>query len=222
MEKKVRVSPSIIAIDYNDEEKLSVALGQLKAAKVSLLHLDVMDGKFVPEKTFGPEFVQKMRNNTDFLLDTHLMVASPEKVVDKYISAGADIITFHYEAASDIENLLNKIKANGLLAGVSIKPQTDVSVLAPFIKAGLIDLVLVMSVEPGACGRPFDESSIEKIKRLRQMSSKIDIAIDGGINVGNIARVVDAGANIVVAGSGIFKTEDPVAAIKALRQYKRN
>lgn len=220
MERKVRVSPSIIAIDITDDKKISEAVNILKEAKVELLHLDVMDGKFVPEKTFEADFVQKMHNETDFILDTHLMVDSPELVIDKYIEAGADILTVHYESTNNLEALLKKIKSKGLLAGVSIKLDTHIEVLLPYLKAKLIDVILVMSVEPGACGRPFDERVLNKISALREISPKVDIEVDGGINLGNIEAVVDAGANIVVSGSAIFKSENPVQTIKDMKCYR--
>lgn len=220
MERKVKVSPSIIATDYNNSEKIAEAIRILNEGKVALLHLDVMDGKFVPATTFGVEFVQKMHSETDFLLDVHLMVDSPDEIIEDYIDSGADILTIHYEATSNIEWCLRKIKLCGALAGVAINPSTDVSVLTPYIKSKLIDLVVIMSVEPGACGRPFDERAIDKVKALRELSSKIDIEVDGGINLDNIAKVVEAGANIVVAGSAIFKSEDPVSGIKEMSGYK--
>jgi len=220
MEKKMRISPSIIAVDMNNEEKLNSALNLLKETKVALLHLDVMDGKFVKEKTFNESFVKKMHNETDFLLDTHLMVENPEEVLDDYIDAGADILTVHYESTSNLEWCLRKIKTSGLLAGVSIKLDTHIEVLMPYLKSKLIDLVLVMSVEPGACGRTFDERALNKIQALRELSSKIDIEVDGGINLANIERVVNAGANIVVSGSAIFNSENPAEVIKEMTRYR--
>lgn len=220
MERKVKVSPSIIATDYKSPQKVSEAINILNEGKVALVHLDVMDGKFVPATTFGVDFVQKMHSETDFLLDVHLMVESPDEVIEDYIDSGADILTIHYEATSNVEWCLRKIRLCGALAGVAINPNTDVSVLEPYIKAKLIDLVVVMSVEPGACGRAFDARAIGKVKALRELSSKIDIEVDGGINVDNIARVVDAGANIVVAGSAIFNANDPVSVIKEMSSYK--
>ena len=220
MKKKLRISPSIIAVDYNSQTELNEAIAIMKKAHISMMHLDVMDGKFVPTKTFDAEFVKKMRDETDFLLDVHLMVKDPEKVIDEYIEAGADILTVHYESTKDLEGVLRRIKANGLLAGVSLKIETEIDVLAPLIKNNLIDVVLIMSVEPGACGRPFDASVLSKIRSLRELNSKLEISVDGGINQTNIKEVVEAGANIAVAGSAIFGTENPLDAIRTMRGNK--
>lgn len=220
MERKVKISPSIIATDYKSSQKISEVINILNEGKVALVHLDVMDGKFVPATTFGVDFIKKMHSDTDFLLDVHLMVEMPDEMIEDYIDSGADILTIHYEATSNIEWCLRKIRLCGALAGVAISPNTDVSVLEPYIKAKLIDIVVVMSVEPGACGRVFDERAIGKIKSLREQSSKIDIEVDGGINLDNILQVVEAGANIVVAGSAIFNANDPVGVIREMSSYK--
>ena len=220
MGKKVRISPSIIAVQYNNEDKLKEALDVIRSSRLSLLHLDVMDGKFVPAKHLDSNFVQKMREQTDFILDVHLMVQNPENVIQEYIDAGADILTIHAEATSDTRNTLQKIRSSGVLAGVAIKPDTPVSAIKKLIDEGLVDMVLVMSVEPGACGRPFDQRALEKIRELRTYSSKLDIEVDGGINNDNLPSVVDAGANLVVSGSHIFGAVDPKAVIKSMKGYR--
>lgn len=220
MNQRVRISPSIIATDYKNEDNLDNALRVLKQAKVPLLHLDVMDGKFVENTTFGPEFVSKMRDKTDFILDTHLMIENPEDHIQEYIRAGADILSVHYESTKNLEATLKDIRDAGLLAGVSIKLETPVEELESLIKNKLVDLVLVMSVEPGDCGRAFDERALEKIATLRSYSSKLDIEVDGGINPDNIMLVVEAGANIVVSGSAIFKSDNPVETIKSMKGYR--
>lgn len=220
MRKKVRISPSIIATDYKSEEGLNNALSILKRSRISLLHLDVMDGVFVPNITFGAEFVSKMRDKTDFILDTHLMIEHPEEHIDEYVKAGANILTVHYEATKNLEETLKNIRDAGLLAGVSIKLETPVEKLEKIITEDLVDVILVMSVEPGDSGRPFDERAIEKIRTLRGYSSKLDIEVDGGINAFNIEKVVEAGANLVVAGSSIFRSENPIEAIKSMKGYR--
>ena len=220
MIKKVRVSPSIIAVDYNDTQKLESALQMLKKTRNPLLHLDVMDGKFVPEKNLGIEFVSKMQEETDFILDVHLMVENPETVIDEYIRVGADILTIHSEAVGDLASVLQKIKSSGVLAGVAIKLDTSIDEIKDYIKKDLIDVVLVMSVEPGACGRAFNEKALAKIRSLRKLSSRLEIEVDGGINLQNISSVVDAGANIVVSGSAIFGASDPRKVIKEMRGYR--
>lgn len=220
MKKKVRISPSIIAANYKTEDGLNQAIDIIKKSHVPLVHLDVMDGVFVPNKTFGAEFVAKMRDKTDFILDTHLMIENPEEHIREYVEAGADILTVHFEATKNIEQILKDIRDSGLLAGVSIKLETPVETIKELVKNNLVDLVLVMSVEPGDCGREFDERAIEKIKSLREYSSKLDIEVDGGINPKTIQRVVEAGANLVVAGSSVFRSEDPVEAIKSMKGYR--
>ena len=141
MNQRVRISPSIIATDYKNEDNLDNALRVLKQAKVPLLHLDVMDGKFVENTTFGPEFVSKMRDKTDFILDTHLMIENPEDHIQEYIRAGADILSVHYESTKNLEATLKDIRDAGLLAGVSIKLETPVEELESLIKNKLVDLV---------------------------------------------------------------------------------
>ena len=220
-EKKVKLSPSIIATDYKNPDTLNLALEFLKSNKVAILHLDVMDGKFVKNKTFDASFVRKMREKTDFILDTHLMVKNPEDVIEDYIEAGADILTVHYEATKNLENVLKQIKKKGVLAGVSIKPETDPTVLKSVLDKNLVDVVLVMSVEPGACGQTFNQGSIEKIKKIRKMNDKVDIEVDGGINDLTAPMVVKAGANIIVSGSAIFGASDPKSAIIHLMNLKR-
>lgn len=221
MERKIRLSPSIIAVDYNNENELLKALNIIKETNVPLIHLDVMDGVFVKEKNLSVEFVERMKKETDCLLDVHLMVQNPEKVIDDYIAAGADILSVHFEATTDLREILKKIKANGVLAGVAIKPETPVEILDEYLAQNLIDVVLVMSVEPGACGRPFNPSALVKIEKIRRNYPKVDVAIDGGINQDNANLVVQCGANILIVGSGIFNTQSPVDAIENLKRYKQ-
>lgn len=220
-EKKVKLSPSIIATDYKNPDTLNLALEFLKSNKVAILHLDVMDGKFVDNRTFGSEFVKLMREKTDFILDTHLMVENPDQVIDEYVSAGSDILTVHFEATNNLEKVLKQIKKKGVLAGVSINPETEPEVLKPFFDKKLIDVVLVMSVNPGACGQQFNPQAINKIKKIREMNDKVDIEVDGGINMVTAPKVVDAGVNIIVSGSAIFGANDPKRALKQLMNLKR-
>lgn len=220
MEKKIRVAPSIIAVDYNNPIILEESLRLLKESNIALLHLDVMDGKFVPEKHLGLEFVEKMKEQTDFVLDVHLMTEIDNKVINGYIDAGADILTVHYEATDKLKQVLEKIKAKGILAGVSIKPDTPVEVLDEYLNMGLIDVVLVMSVEPGACGRPFDLRALPKIEYLRRKFPKVDIEVDGGININNANMIVQLGANILVSGSAIFNSDKPKQKIEELKKLK--
>jgi len=221
MAKLTKVSPSIIAIDYTSKEVLDETLKKLKEAKAELVHLDVMDGKFVKNKTFDHNFVEYIKNKTDFILDVHLMVENPELVIDDYLKAGADILTIHFEAVKDtkkLEQLLEKIKSQGVLAGVSIKIETLATCLAPIIKKNLVDVVLVMSVKPGACGREFNPQVLEKITYFKKFYPKLDIEVDGGINADNSKDLIKAGADILVSGSYLFNSANLQAAIKSLKK----
>lgn len=220
MLKKVKIAPSIIAVNYKDEKVLNEALLSLSIAKVSLLHLDVMDGKFVSNKTFNHTFVEKMKNKTDFVLDVHLMVDNPEDVIHNYITAGADILTIHHESTIKAEKLLNIIRDNGLLAGISINPETKVEEIKPYLDKGVVDIVLLMSVDPGACGQKFNPIVFDKIEWLKNNYPKVDIEVDGGINLDNAPHLVNMGVDVLVSGSTIFNSSDIAKTIKELKKNK--
>ena len=215
--RKTRIAPSIIAIDYKNLDAVSEALEKLKATKVALIHLDVMDGEFVKNKTFDSRFLEQIKDKTDLLLDVHLMVKEPKKVINSYVEAGADIITIHYESEGDIRELLKEIKDKNCLAGLSIKPETPVHKIEPILREGLVDVLLIMAVEPGACGQTFLESTYDKIRSARAISNDFNIQVDGGVNFENAKRIVEAGADILVSGSTIFGSDDYVAAVKRLK-----
>lgn len=220
MPNLVKISPSIIATNYTDKQILNETLLKLKEAKVELLHLDVMDGKFVKNKTFDHTFVEYIKNVTNFILDVHLMVKDPELVVEDYLNAGADILYVHYEATKQLEEVLDKIKGSGVLSGVSIKVDTPVDVLKPYLDKGLIDVILVMSVEPGECGQQFNSKALEKITYFKKFYPKVDIEVDGGINLVTAKDVIKAGADLLVSGSAIFNSGNLVKVIKELRKSK--
>ena len=212
-----RVSPSIIAVDYKNKEVLKNALVTIEKAGANFVHLDVMDGKFVKNKTFDNELVDWVKNNTTLLLDVHLMVERPEDVVDKYIAAGADILTFHYEATDKPEELLKYIKSKNVLAGLAISPGTPAYKIRDILKKNLIDVVNVMGVEPGAYGQTFIPGSAEKVAEVREMDNSVYIEIDGGVNLKNSKVLRKLGANILVSGACVFESKNIAKTIRILK-----
>jgi ribulose-phosphate 3-epimerase len=212
-----RVSPSIIAIDYKNKEILDLALTDIEKAGANFVHLDVMDGKFVKNTTFDHNLVDYVKNNTTLLLDVHLMVSEPEKLLDDYIKAGADILTIHYEATTEPEKLLSYIKSKNVLAGLAISPSTPAYKIKDLLNKNLIDVVVVMGVEPGACGQQFIPGSAEKVAEIREMDRSVYIEIDGGVTIKNSKILRKLGANIIVSGSLIFSSKNIRKTINALK-----
>jgi ribulose-phosphate 3-epimerase len=207
------VAPSMLQCDFGD---LRREVNALEAAGAQVLHLDVMDGHFVPNLTYGPVVIERLRSLTDLPFDTHLMITEPHRWVDDYITAGCGAITFHIEAVPDPRSLLTHLRERDCLAGLALNPETPVSRLEPFL--GLADLLLVMSVPPGAGGQPFDERSLNKVTELRRLCAPgALLSIDGGINAGTIGKAAAAGADVFVAGSAIFRATDYRSAISQLR-----
>ena len=177
-----------------------------------------MDNQFVPNLTIGPPVVKSLRFKTEKILDVHMMVVEPEKLVEPFAKAGADIITFHIEATSDPQGVIDLIRSTGKEVGISLKPSTPISTIEPYFDQ--IDLILVMSVDPGFGGQGYIEGSTERIKEIKQklieqcLQDRVLIEVDGGIKLHNAKEVVDAGADVLVAGSAIFGTDDPVQTIK--------
>ena len=215
--KLIRVSPSILAIDYNNDEILQKALTDIEKAGANMVHLDVMDGKFVKNKTFDHKLVDKIKDMTSLLLDVHLMIEDADAVIDKYADAGADIITVHFEACKNIEETLKKIKAKNVVSGVAINPKTPALKLKDLLDTGLVDVVTVMSVQPGACGQKFIPGSAEKVAEIRELNKKVFIEIDGGVNTKNAPILRKLGANIIVSGSTIFSSKNIKKTIKQLK-----
>ncbi len=211
----MKISPSILACDFSIlKEDIDTVVKES-----DYLHIDVMDGNFVNNITFGPGLVNDIRKHFDITFDVHLMISRPLNYVEEFCKSGADIITFHYEAESDITETIKKIKSYSKKVGLSIKPSTDISVLEPFLQE--LDLVLIMSVEPGFGGQKFDIDSLVKISKLNNIKKEkkyhYEIEVDGGINEETAKLVKTAGADVVVAGTYIFKSEDRTKAIKSLK-----
>ena len=211
-------APSLLAANFLELGKAAAMLNESEAA---WFHLDVMDGSFVPNISFGLPVIEQIRKATSKVCDVHLMIVHPEKYIEAFKKAGADILTVHYEACPELATTLAQIKAAGMKAGVAINPNTDAAVLTPFIKD--IDLVCVMSVYPGFGGQKFIETTYEKVKTLKQIildaHAATLIEIDGGVDANNAAALTAAGADVLVAGTTVFKAEDPIAMIAKLKAF---
>ena len=215
----VKISPSIIAIDYNDKAVLLDNLKKIESSRASLLHLDVMDGKFVENVTFDEKLVEFIKDNTTLLLDVHLMVKNPENHIQKYIDAGADIISFHIESTEKPKEVIKQIKENNVICGVAINPETPLSEIKELIDTGAVDLVLLMSVNPGKYGQPFLPESFQKLAELKEMSKDIEIEVDGGVNLKNAKVLRKLGADILVSGSTIFTAKNMRKTIQQLKGF---
>lgn len=213
-EKKVLIAPSILSADFS---RLGEEIRDVEKAGCDWIHVDVMDGHFVPNLTIGPVVVKWMRKVTKLPLDVHLMIDEPSKYLEDFKKAGADWVTVHYEACqTDLRAVLEQIKALGLKRGVSVKPGTPAEVLAPFLSE--IDLILVMTVEPGFGGQSFMEGAVHKVPYLRKKFRGL-ISVDGGINAETAKKVVSQGADVLVAGTSVFGKPDRAQAIRELSSF---
>ncbi len=210
------ISPSILSADF---ARLAEAVQMVEAAGADWIHVDVMDGHFVPNLTVGPPMVEALRKVTSLPLDVHLMMTNPDDFIPEFVDAGADLLTVHVEACPHLHRTVQSIKERQVKAGVSLNPATSVTALEEIL--GDVDLVLVMSVNPGFGGQQFISSSLDKIRRIRTMinnsRSSAHLEVDGGVNPTNVASVIQAGANVLVAGSAIFGSKNIPETIRQMR-----
>lgn len=213
----MKIAPSILSVKIEEYPKV---IKELENLDISYLHLDIMDGKFVPNSTYDAEEVKNIRKMTSMFLDTHLMIENPENYINGYINAGSDSITFHFEATTNVKKVIKMIKDKNLKCGISIKPKTNVDVLLPYLSE--IDMVLVMSVEPGFGGQKFMDSALNKIKQLAnlRMTNHYSylIEVDGGINNETSKFCKNAGADIIVVGTYLMNSNNKKETIKELNK----
>ena len=209
----IKISPSMLVSDYAN---LQAELEKCQKGGADLIHLDVMDGHFVPNISIGAPVIAAMKRVCNVPFDVHLMISDPYFYADDFIKAGADIITFHTECQSDIGKTIDKIIAGGCRAALAVKPNTPIEAVYPYLDR--LSMVLVMTVEPGFGGQSFMEGTMPKIKALREKCPDIDIQVDGGINTETVKIAGRAGANVFVAGSAVFKSDDPAGTIRILKE----
>ena len=212
----IKISPSVLASDFSH---LADEVKKIENSGADYVHLDVMDGVFVPNITFGAPVIKALRPHSSIVFDVHLMIVDPIRYIKDFVDAGADIITFHYESCENHDEVIDLIHSYGVKAAISVKPNTSYEVLKPFIHK--LDMVLVMTVEPGYGGQKFIEKTLDTIRGtaglIKEIGADIDIEVDGGIYEENANVPISAGANVIVAGSAFFKSNDPSETVKRLR-----
>lgn len=213
----LKLSPSVLAADFSD---LRSEIQKVESAECDMLHLDVMDGMFVPNISFGMPVIAALRPHSKLLFDVHLMIEDPIRYIKDFVKAGADSITFHYESCNDQKAVIEEIRKYGVRVGISIKPQTPAFVLEPLLPS--VDMVLVMTVEPGFGGQKLIPDTLSTVRQVKDMAAfmkaPIDIQVDGGITPENAYLAVEAGANVLVAGSAIFRAEDVKEAVRRFKE----
>ena len=213
----IKLAPSILSADF---ARLLEDVKKVENAGCEYLHIDVMDGHFVPNITLGPGIVKSLRKDVDMVFDAHLMIENPDNYIKQFVDAGCDIIVVHQEACRHLHRTIQNIKSHGIKAGVALNPATPIDTIKYVLQD--VDMVLLMSVNPGFGGQSYIPVVTEKIKELKslidEMGLDIDIEVDGGVKPSNISEVVNAGANVIVAGSAIFNTDDIDEAVKSLRE----
>ena len=212
----IKISPSVLACDFT---KLGEEVADIERCGADMVHLDVMDGMFVTNISFGLPVIEALRKKSNMFFDVHLMIEKPERYVERFVKAGADLVTFHLEATDKPHEVISLIKAAGAKAAISIKPNTPADAVYDFL--GECDMILVMTVEPGYGGQALIPETLDKVKLIRDTANargiNIDIQVDGGITPANAHSAVESGANVLVAGSSVFKAENRKTAIDALR-----
>ena len=213
----IYIAPSLLAADFSN---LAQDIERVRQAGANYLHLDVMDGVFVPNISFGPPVIESIRKKTKLFFDVHLMIKHPQRYIENFIKAGADSITIHYESTSRPRDAIMKIKDFDVKAGIAISPNTPYEAVLPYLD--IVDMVLVMTVEPGFGGQAMIPETLEKVRAIKnyidEYEINVDIEVDGGITAENVHLALDAGANVIVAGSAIFRSKTPSKVIKQMRE----